>query len=482
MTTDILAQPLHNCITRSGYQIQVWWHGNSAAFTSYKRANDELARLQCFEVPQQQALSLLDTLYNQYDAMAEQYEAMVQYIKTTFSLPKLNKVIDQLTADLLAVTECHPQMVQQAQAQATGETVADSEITAKVEPTSPLNPHMAAEYHRLGKMSLYELALVCPDAIKVLNGETVTLGEVTTEDEWPVVSISFDDDNFCHPDGLGDLWYAQPVQQAQAQAIGEPGLTLGEQFAKIVEMAEANGHAPAEYGEMYRRGLLTPDELFNLCPSLAPFKEWWQNLISKGFSRLASQLLRSISNGSISISDSDNEAYESGFATWLQDNCKWHNSRCGFEAYFIIESRPDSGLTLGDFVEADEPVASHPYPKRISPDSVTSSVEAGIYSLQCPADSHLAHTLESWRIAHTALPTLEAWGYVVAQDLKKDFGFWVTPKVLRKKISQTVEKLNSAKEHGVSALELPDGAANATDPALQVDYLNGLITHMEGLL
>jgi len=90
MTTDILAQPLHNCITRSGYQIQVWWHGNSAAFTSYKRANDELARLQRYEAPQQQALSLLDTLYNQYDAMAEQYEAMVQYIKTTFSLPKLN--------------------------------------------------------------------------------------------------------------------------------------------------------------------------------------------------------------------------------------------------------------------------------------------------------------------------------------------------------------------------------------------------------
>jgi len=37
----------------------------------------------------------------------------------------------------------------------------------------------------------------------------VNLAKVTTEDEWPTVSIPMfpDDEDFCHPDSRGDWWY-----------------------------------------------------------------------------------------------------------------------------------------------------------------------------------------------------------------------------------------------------------------------------------
>jgi len=120
MTSSIVTQSpeiSHNSITKVGYQWLVWWHGHSAGYTSRRRAEAELARLQRFEIPQQQALSLLDTLYTQYDSMAEQYESLKAYIQSTFNTQKLNKIIDQLTADLMMVTQAQPQQVQQAQAQ-----------------------------------------------------------------------------------------------------------------------------------------------------------------------------------------------------------------------------------------------------------------------------------------------------------------------------------------------------------------------------
>ena len=466
MTTDILAQSLHNCITRSGYQIQVWWHGNSAAFTSYKRANDELARLQRFEVPQQQALSLLDTLYNQYDAMAEQYEAMTQYIKTTFNTQKLNKVIDQLTADLMAVTECHPQMVQQAQAQAVGATVADSGLT---------------------------------------------LNDITTEDEWPTVSIRFDDDDFA-PDSLGDLWQPQMVQQAQAQALGATALT----DSRVEYAVDVAGDSEITVADS---GLTTSEVPPALSPEDIRFDHHYTTkktvnvwTFDEKLGRIELGQLRFLNHGDdsqfmvngeviISFDNADNhQTLTTKIAAYLNGEMRpqpvQQAQAQALGATALTDSRveyvvdvagdssetvADSGLTLGDFVETGHALSLQPYPKRISPDAVVSSVESGVYTLQCPADSHLAHTLESRRIAQNAIATLEAWGFVVAQDLKRDFGFFVTPKILRKKITQTIEKLNSAKLHS-APLELPDDAAFATDPAMQVAYLERVIADLEGLL
>jgi len=92
---------------------------------------------------------------------------------------------------------------------------------------------------------------------------------------------------------------------------------------------------------------------------LAPFKGWHQTLIKGGYFRIARKLLRAMSNGGgIDISDNDNEAHESGFAVWLQDNCKWHNDRKWpqFHAHLVIVEEPvaDSPLTLNEDSRLDQ--------------------------------------------------------------------------------------------------------------------------------
>lgn len=386
--------------------------------------------------------------------------------------------------------------------------------------------------------------------------DSIILNNIITSDEWPTVSISFDDDDFA-PDALGDLITPQMQQQWQAQAVGatmESAIVESRQVAGDSEITVADSdlttsdrNTAADYAEMYDKGLINEAELLRLCPLAMPMvakRTAWMSLFSHDYSPCTATdqfgtIYNKSANGDlirVTLADGrEGGAYDefdaltcalthpfysqaelaqfgemaeaNGVASSaplaelqsLQNEISnnFFYARSGSLAEKFYKSSlekiaalmdeydgnpaPDSGLTLGDFVEADEPVASHPYPKRISPDSVVSSVEAGIYTLQCPADSHLAHTLESRRISHTAIPTLEAWGFVVAQDLKRDFGFFVTPKILRKKITQTIEKLNSAKLHNTS-LELPDDAAFAADPALQVAYLERVISDLEGLL
>lgn len=58
-----------------------------------------------------------------------------------------------------------------------------------------------------------------------------------------------------------------------------------------------------------------------------------EKLIAEGKLEMAAQLNRLAGmNGYVFISDKNNTAYESGLALWLQVNCEWEVSACGFTA------------------------------------------------------------------------------------------------------------------------------------------------------
>lgn len=59
-----------------------------------------------------------------------------------------------------------------------------------------------------------------------------------------------------------------------------------------------------------------------------------KELVNKGFYNAARLVLRLIVNKSIVINDSNNEAYESGMAQWMQDNCRYSNGRYSMNVYF----------------------------------------------------------------------------------------------------------------------------------------------------
>lgn len=58
-----------------------------------------------------------------------------------------------------------------------------------------------------------------------------------------------------------------------------------------------------------------------------------KTLVDRGYHIAAKMLLNAMNNESnITIGDGFNEAYESGLAQWLQDNCRWYNNRNSFTA------------------------------------------------------------------------------------------------------------------------------------------------------
>lgn len=58
-----------------------------------------------------------------------------------------------------------------------------------------------------------------------------------------------------------------------------------------------------------------------------------RSLVSKGYHLAAKRLLTAmIHKSNLTIGDGFNEAYESGLAQWLQDNCRWYNNRNSFTA------------------------------------------------------------------------------------------------------------------------------------------------------
>ena len=59
-----------------------------------------------------------------------------------------------------------------------------------------------------------------------------------------------------------------------------------------------------------------------------------KELVRKGFFNSARLVLRLIVNKSIVVNDCDNEAYESGMAQFLMDNCRYSNGRYSMNVYF----------------------------------------------------------------------------------------------------------------------------------------------------
>jgi len=150
-------------------------------------------------------------------------------------------------------------------------------------------------------------------------------------------------------------------------------------------------------------------------------------------------------------------------------------SMCDFPAPYSGE------LTLGDFVEADEPVAS-PYPPTPQ-DHLIGYREDGHYILQMPADHPLTTFLESWLTLQHALPILAAGGYDVAA-LKNTLTL-PRPKTVKKAIDFTIATLKKAQEHGRFADEANQALGESAEKAeaeWETRYLGGVITHMEGLL
>lgn len=75
---------------------------------------------------------------------------------------------------------------------------------------------------------------------------------------------------------------------------------------------------------------------------------WHARLVKLGYFRIASYLLRRMMsagkdmNGrmiavTIDISDGNDEAYESGFADWLQKYSYWYNKNRGFSAKLHLQ-------------------------------------------------------------------------------------------------------------------------------------------------
>lgn len=113
-------------------------------------------------------------------------------------------------------------------------------------------------------------------------------------------------------------------------------------------------------------------------------------------------------------------------------------------------------------------------PKNHWLDVISESFEGGVYTFQAPADSHTARVIHVWLLAHRAIRFLEAHGYSEAAQLKADFGFWVTPKTLAKKVGQAVSLLSKARNQ---VLSIPFYEENS-----EVPYLSGLIKKLESVL